>query len=90
MGLEPMASAPRREEIELFADMPFNTGIEMTKVAAPKCFGYYLLHPKQCLYDFSVSQWKIAFLKRLLKIPLPYNTLFKIMYILNHKHKELR
>ena len=80
MGLEPMASAPRREEIELFADMPFNTGIEMTKVAAPRSLAYYLIHPKQCLYDFAYSQWKVAFLKRLFKIPLPYDAIFKLLY----------
>ena len=45
-------------------------------LAAPKKAGYYLTHPAAARHDFSVSRWKIAFLKELLPIPLPYGKIY--------------
>ncbi len=85
MGIEPLATQPMREEIDMFADLPFNSGVVMTKFAAPKSLLFYLLNPKQCLYDLANSYWKIAFLKRLFRIPFPYDKLFQFMYKLKRR-----
>lgn len=62
---------PRKRELDLFADFSFSDG-DTHPLAAPKSLGTYLLHPKQLLFDFANSQWKIGFLKRLFRVPVSY------------------
>lgn len=73
---------PRKRELQMFADFNFSDG-EQHPLAAPKPLREYVAKPKALLFDFASSQWKIGFLKRLFKLPLPY---WKLLYLL----KEIR
>lgn len=48
-------------------------------LAAPQPFGVYVRHPKQLAEDFHRSRWKNAFLKRALRLPLPYARLYEML-----------
>jgi len=54
-----------------FGDILFDDD-ERTYIARPKSLFFYLVHLKQFIDDFKSSSWRIGFLKRLLKIKLPY------------------
>lgn len=48
-------------------------------LAAPQPFGMYAKHPKQLAEDLRRSRWKNAFLKRALRLPLPYARLYEML-----------
>ena len=75
-----MAVNPKEDEIEMFSNIPFNNGAGVEKMAAPKSWSYYTLHPKQCWYDFANSYWKTVFLRKLFKVPIPYDKLLRCIY----------
>lgn len=45
----------------------------------PKSIFYYLLHPKKLLSDIYACGWRAGFLKRLLKLPLPYEEIIAFL-----------
>lgn len=45
-------------------------------LAKPKSLLSYLVCPQQLAKDFVVCTWKIGFMKRLLKLPLPYDRIY--------------
>lgn len=45
-------------------------------LAAPRTLSWYLLRPRQTIADFFTSRWKIGFLKRLFRCPLPYDRIY--------------
>ena len=59
-----------------FGDMYFCDG-EMLRLAAPGKIRSYCHNPKSVVRDFYSSRWKIGFMKRLLKIPLPYERIYE-------------
>ena len=46
-------------------------------VARPQSLMVYMRHPGQMKRDIMSCQWKIGFMKRLLKLPLPYDRIHK-------------
>lgn len=73
MGLKPEKSG-----VDLFSDFRmFDTRI--SHIAHPDTLMHYLRNPSRFKRDFTESTWKIAFLYRLFKLPIPYE---KIYYIL--------
>lgn len=69
----------KRKDAETFGDFPYHD-TEVQPVAKPDSLYYYLLHPKKFKYDFATSAWRVAFLKRMLKIKLPYYKIFCFLY----------
>lgn len=69
---------PSQSEIRMFGDMEFSDG-QTLYLAKPGPLGFYLLHPKTLITDFYNSRWKIGFMKRLLKLPLPYGKLYDML-----------
>ncbi len=58
-------------------------------IAKPNRLFYYIIHPKKFKKDIEKSTWKIGFLKRLLKLPLPYDKIyFKIKKMRNRGVKS--
>lgn len=55
-------------------------------IAKPKSVFYYFFHIKELKKDFDESTWKIGFLKRLLKIKLPYY--YIVSYLRDKKSKK--
>lgn len=79
-GLKVLGTEPRKEELKVFSDFPFHMGAGVVKAADPDAMITYIIKPKKFLYDFSNSNWKVAFLKKMLKIGLPYYKIFEIIY----------
>ena len=69
--------SPTYKEACLLGDL-VDENFYFSYFAKPKSFKYYAKHPKEICPDFFASSWKMGFLKRLLIIPLPYFSLYKI------------
>lgn len=78
-GLEQTGLFPKKQDIKLFADFQFFDDGEINYLAKPQHLLTYLLHIKQLKKDFLMCRWKIGFLKRLLKIKLPYQTIYNYL-----------
>lgn len=50
-----------------------------SKLVNYKGIKYYLFHPGQIAVDFHESEWKIGFLRRIIKIKLPYKKIYMIL-----------
>lgn len=79
-GLQQMGKKPEKTDLDAFANFSFHTGVGVVKTAKPDKLGAYIREPKKFLYDFANSNWKVAFLKQLLKIELPYYRIFSLIY----------
>lgn len=75
-GIYQVGARPNKESIRMFSDLSFYDEGETQKLAAPQKLLYYAVHPKDFKMDFLKSRWKIGFLKRLLKIGLPYEKIY--------------
>ena len=72
-GFEHLAAFPKVPEQEKFGELRYEN-YEEGKIAAPKPFIYYATHQTAFGRDLKKSNWRNAFLRRLLKnVPAPYN-----------------
>lgn len=78
-GLSETGLKPKKEDIDMFADFRFFDEGETLYLAKPKGVFYYMFHVKNLKKDFLSSRWKIGFMKRLFKIDLPYEEIYKAM-----------
>lgn len=78
-GLKQTGLEPKKKDIEMFADFRFFDEGETQYLAKPKSMIYYLTHVRELKNDFLLSRWKIGFMKRLFKLKLPYENLYKAM-----------
>ena len=69
--------SPTYQEACLLGDLEHDDFI-VTSFARPKDLSFYIKQPKSLIDDFFKSPWKIGFLKRLLRLPLPYFAAYKI------------
>lgn len=72
-------NCPSRKVLKLFADFHFYDEGVFSKLAAPKSILFYAFHVNQLKTDLYLSRWKIGFLKRLFKLPLPYLYLYELL-----------
>lgn len=78
-ALLKIGTNPSKNEINLFKDfMIFNE--KSKKLIGGNLFIFYIFHPRKFKDDFLDSGWKIAFLKNILKINLPYKKIYKAIY----------
>ena len=63
----------------MFADFRFFDEGETLYLAKPKSVFYYIFHGGNLKRDFLSSRWKIGFMKRLFKISLPYEEMYRAM-----------
>ena len=70
---------PSFETLKLFADFRFFDEGETLYLAKPKSIFYYIFHVGNLKRDFLSSRWKIGFMKRLFKISLPYEEMYRAM-----------
>ena len=73
-----LVGQPTAGETALLGDLTVEDG-GIYPLAAPRGFGYYLIHAQQAKQDLSAARWKIGFLKRLAPLPLPYDRLYAKM-----------
>ena len=70
---------PKLDQLEKLGSIVFfNNGFK-EKLAKPDCILKYLISPMKFKKDFLNSQWKTGFLKGVIKLPLPYYEIFKLM-----------
>lgn len=73
-----MARRPRMEQAACFGDFVFEDGVRF-RLAAPRTAGEYLRRPAALAKDFSAARWKVGFLKRLFRLPLPYDGFYALL-----------
>lgn len=78
-GIEQTGMQPNKEDLNLFADFYFYDEGRDDKLAAPAGLFTYMEHPKKLKEDFLVSRWKIGFMKKMFKLPLPYQKMYEQM-----------
>ena len=71
-GLNPSSTV-----CELFGDIRFLEEKPLF-LAKPRPLVEYIKNPKAFKRDFFYSRWKIGFLKRMVKLPLPYRHLYEL------------
>lgn len=71
---------PDKHTITLFSEFDFYDEGSTIKLASPQSFLFYVIHPKQLKKDFLQSKWKTGFMKKLLRINLPYEKVFYALY----------
>lgn len=70
---------PQQEELKVFEKINFENYKINNIVNFKHNNLYYILHPKKMIQDFYQSGWRIMFLKKLFRIPLPYYQIFKLI-----------
>lgn len=78
-GLRTTGLKPTSKDLKMFADFRFFDEGETQFLAKPKRVLFYMFHMKKMKNDFLSSRWKIGFMKRLFKINLPYESIYKVM-----------
>lgn len=78
-NIHAVGTNPIYKNIKQFGKFQFFNCGDKVYLAHPNSFLYYVLHIKELKRDLFNSQWKIGFIKALLKLNLPYMTIFKIL-----------
>lgn len=79
---------PSKKDLEMYGDfLFFNNGSE-AYLSKTKGMGYYIIHPKQFLKDLSAAQWKIGYLKRTLKVRLPYLKIYTLLHKIANRTED--
>lgn len=78
-GLSETGLKPKKADIDMFADFRFFDEGETLYLAKSKSIFYYIFHVGNLKRDFLSSRWKIGFMKRLFKISLPYEEMYRAM-----------
>lgn len=78
-NLYETGTCPTIRDVTMFGDFDFfNNGCKV-KLASPRSIIKYIFSTKELKKDLYDSQWKVGFLKKLLKIPFPYLELFNLL-----------
>lgn len=75
-GIYMTGSDPDQYDLKLFADIAFYDEGITQKLACPQSIKHYIWHMDEMKNDFLKSRWKTGFLKRLMKINLPYQKMY--------------
>lgn len=78
-NLDDFANHPSWKAIDMFGSFPFFNDGTVTRLAGSNDALYNLTHLGEMKRDLYGSRWRVAFLKRNLKVPLPYYALFKAL-----------
>lgn len=74
-AFKQVSLAPSLREAELWGDFRF-LDFTIKYMARPQPLTVYIRHPQLLRKDFMLSEWKIGFMKRFLRIPLPYYKIY--------------
>lgn len=69
---------PSKKDLAMFGGFRFMEE-RVDCLAQPRSTAFYLLHPNQLKSDLGYARWKIGFLKKLLKFPLPYTSIYGVL-----------
>lgn len=76
-SLLELGTNPYKCDINLFENLIFENYTNNNIINYNHNVFYYLIHLKELKNDFYKSGWRIVFLRKLLKVPLPYNIIFR-------------
>ena len=82
-----LISNPNMQEVKTFGDFMFYEYGE-SFLAKPPSFIKAIINPKGTIKDFRKSNWKVGYMKRLLKFKFKYIKLYSIMRNSNNKNAE--
>ena len=86
--LRKVSKFPSLYEAELLGGLRYVNHGRISFLAKSRGITHYLTHPSDFKTDFVRSGYKSAFLKQLLKLPLPYDkALWLIRWIMERKYK---
>lgn len=83
-AMRHLGIAPYWTDLNRLGDMSFYTNKTISPLAKPSCDVYFSL--SKLKKSISLSPWKVAYLKRLFKIPLPYFEIYS--WFIFHKNKQ--
>lgn len=75
-GIKQTGTQPSKSDLNMFADFRFFDEGETQKLADPANIFYYIVHFSKFKKDFLQSRWKIGFMKKMIGIKLPYETIY--------------
>lgn len=78
-NLSQIANHPRLKDINLFKNFKFYNNGTSTYLTGANSLAYNLTHLKKFKEDLYGSRWRIGFLKRVFKMPMPYHLIFSIL-----------
>lgn len=70
---------PCADDLDHFGDFVYFDNGKGNMLAPKRRLAKYIINPKRFIRDFSDAQWKVGFLKRALKIPLPYKSIYMFL-----------
>lgn len=75
-GINQTGSNPNKKDLTMFSDFRFFDEGETHYLARPRSLLFYFFHLKSLKRDFLSSRWKIGFMKKLFKVPFPYQYIY--------------
>ena len=75
-GIYKVGTDPKLDDLKLFGEISFYDEGVIKKLASPESILHYLKCPKELKNDFLQSRWKTGFLKRMMKVKLPYQKIY--------------
>lgn len=79
-----LVTSPSLKEARVWGDFRYHS-FTQDYIARPKCICHYFFHPSSLKRDFLMCAWKIGFMRRMLRMPLPYK---KIYFFLKGKYNK--
>lgn len=86
-NMDRLGNSPSLEEARFFGNWAMESDGEIVYAARPRHMAWYMSHPKALTRDFEHTPWKVGFLKRLLRLPLPYGDIWTAMHTA-YSHKK--
>ncbi|HAM08540.1 MAG TPA: hypothetical protein DCP66_07115 [Collinsella sp.] len=86
-NMDRVGNSPSLAEAIFFGNWAMESDGEIVCAAQPRNMAWYMSHPKALALDFEHTPWKVGFLKRLLKLPLPYGDIWTAMHTVYSYHK---
>lgn len=78
--LDRVGNSPSLTEARFFGDWAMESDGEIVHAARPRDLAWYISHPNDLARDFEHTPWKVGFLKRLFKLPLPYGDVWTAVH----------
>lgn len=73
--LRKVTKFPSLHDTNIFSGLHFMIEGKISEFATPSSILHYAIHPGDFRHDFMLCGWPDGFLKRLLKLPLPYDSI---------------
>ncbi|MBR0149740.1 MAG: hypothetical protein IJP89_00085 [Synergistaceae bacterium] len=73
--LRKVAKFPSLHDANILGELKFTNEGRISEMASPSSILHYVIYPRDFRRDFFLCGWPDGFLKRLLKLPLPYDSI---------------